>query len=154
MWNWFSYAENTTNCGDGTFCMDAGNETCCFNGEGIKEITYHNTATIPTVAEAWAIYYKDAGYSVPTTTRDPPTSNFLALNSTSISPTSTTMPAQTTQSLNPPQSPSEQLDPTNEPKPTPGSTFTTAISPGEKASIGTAGALGALGLAGSLYLFR
>ena len=109
--------------------------------------------TIPTVAEAWATYYKDAGYSVPTTTRDPPTSTFLAFNSTSISSTSTTMPAQI-QSLNLPQSPSRQLDPTNEPKTTPGSTITTAISPREKASIGTAGALGALGIAGSLYLFR
>ena len=158
-WNWFSYAENTTNCGDGTFCIDPGNETCCFNGEGVKEITYHNTATIPTVAEEWTTYYEDAGYSVPTTTSTASASTFppsKGTTSTSISSTSTTMPAQS-QSLNLPQAVSKQSAPTITPEPTPASTTTTAIGPREKVVIGTASALGALGalmLVGLLYHIR
>lgn len=29
-----------------------------FNGEIVKETTYHNTATIPTVGEEWTFYYE------------------------------------------------------------------------------------------------
>lgn len=74
--------------------MNPGNETCCFNHKGVKEITYHNTATIPTVANEWNTYYEDAGYSVPITTSDPSSSTFLAFKDTSISSTSTTVSSQ------------------------------------------------------------
>ena len=133
--------------------MDSGNETCCFNHEGIKEITYHNTAPIPTVADAWSTYYEYAGYSVPTTTSESSTSTFLVSKVTSMSSTSTTIATQT-QSRNLSQPSTEQSILPETPKPTPASTQTTATSPSEKAIIGTASALGVLGAVGALFLFR
>ena len=132
--------------------MNPGNETCCYSHEGTKEITYHNTVTIPTVAEAWSTYYKDAGYSIPTGTIHTSTGTSFASEITSISSTSTIMPAQS-QSLSLPQSPSRQSSPTSASKPTPVSR-TTAISPGGKAIFGIAGAFSAFGAVGLFYLFR
>lgn len=150
-WNWFGHTYNTTNCGDGTFCMNSGNETCCLNREGIKEITYHNNATIPTNAQAWTAYYENAGYSLPSTTIDPLTSTFPTLKS------DTTLPVQS-QPLNyATPSTSQQPSLINIVEPTHTSATATAMSSREKAIIGTASALGALlilGAVGSLYLFR
>ena len=132
--------------------MNPGNDTCCSSHEGIKEITYHNTATIPTLAGAWSTYYKDAGYSIPTGTIHTSTGTSFASEITSIPSTSTTPPAQF-QSLSLPQSPSTQSSPTSTSKPTPVSK-TTTISPGGKAVFGIAGALAAFGAVGLFYLFR
>ena len=90
--------------------MDPGSETCCFNGEGVREITYHNTATIPTVAEEWTTYYEDAGYLIPTTTGSAPVRTFPATEGSSISTTSTTSTTMLalSQSLNVPQAGTKQ----------------------------------------------
>ena len=157
MWNWFGYTQNTTDCGDGTFCMNPGNETCCFDHKGTKEITYHNTATIPTVAASWATYYGDAGYSIPSMTSSPSTSTVTISQPTSISQTSSTLPTQPQPLNTAPASTSQQIPPTNTTKLIPSSTITTTMTPHEKAVIGTGGALGALGVLGiicSLYLYR
>ena len=157
VWNWFGYTQNTTDCGDGTFCMYPGNETCCFDRKGSREITYHNTARIPTIAEAWTTYYEDAGYSLPTTTATSLTRTSPFSRNTFTSSTSTT-PSIRSQSLNAvPTSSFHQPTATNTSEPIHTSTITPALSPREKAIIGTAsavGALGILGAAGSLYLFR
>ena len=133
--------------------MNPGNETCCFNDEGVKEITYHNTATIPTVAEEWTTYYQDAGYSVPTTTTSQSISTVLSSKDISGIATSTTLPAHS-QHLNVSSLPAGQTSSTGEPEPVPTSTSKTIISPGEKAIIGVASAVGVLGAIGSLYLFQ
>ena len=156
-WNWFQYQQNTTDCGDGTFCMYPGNETCCLDHKGSREITYHNPARIPTIAEGWTTYYEDAGYSLPTTTADPLTrtspfsrKTFTSYRSTTPSIQSQSLSVVPTSSLHHPTATT-----TSEPIQT--STTSPAISPREKAIIGTAsvvGALGILGAAGSLYLFR
>ena len=157
MWNWFGYDQNTTDCGDGTFCMYPGNETCCLDRKGSKEITYHNPARIPTIAEAWSTYYEDAGYSLSTTTADPLTrtsslsrNTFTSHTSTTPSTQSQSLSAVSTSSLNHPTA-------TNTSEPIQTSTTSPAISPREKAIIGSAsavGALGILGVVGSLYVFR
>ena len=66
--NYFDYNTNTTKCDDGTFCPDPNNQTCCFNHEGVREITFHNNATIPTVAAGYSTYYEAAGYTIPSLT--------------------------------------------------------------------------------------
>ena len=132
--------------------MNPGNETCCLNHKGTKEITYHNSATIPTVANALATYYEDANYSIPSTI-----SGLLTSTVAVSQPTST---SQTTQPQTPntlPASSSQQPSPTNSTNLTPISTTTTALSSHEKAAIGTGSALGGLGALGilcSLYLYR
>lgn len=131
--------------------MNPGNETCCLNRKGIKEITYHNNATIPTNAQAWTTYYENAGYSLPSTTIDPSTSTFPTLKSNTPLPVQS-QPLNHTASLA-----SQQPSLTNIVEPTHTSATTTAISSRVKAIIGTASALGALlivGAIGSLYLFR
>ena len=135
--------------------MNPGNETCCFNHQGVKEITYHNTATILTVAGEWKTYYQDAGYSVPTTTARQSTSTLLAskdISNISASATSTVH----SQGLDvSPSSPANQPGSTAVPKPVPASTSkTTTISAGEKAIIGIASALALFGAVGLLYLFQ
>ena len=150
---WNSIDANATDCGDGTFCMNPGNETCCFNREGVKEITYHNTATIPTVAEEWTTYYEDADYSVPTTTTAQSTSTVLASKGISEISASTTSPAPS-QRLSVSPSAASQSSPTGAPKPVPASTSKTTPSNAEKAIIGIASAVGVLGAVGSLYLFQ
>ena len=132
--------------------MNPGNETCCFNNEGVKEITFHNPATIPTVAEEWTTYYEDAGYSVPTTTSQ---STSIVLSSKDISAifTSTTSPAHS-QRLNVSSSTAGKSSSTGVLEPARVSTSKTTISPGEKIIIGIASAVGVLGAIGSLYLFQ
>lgn len=133
--------------------MDPGNETCCFNHEGIKEITYHNTATIPTVAGEWKTYYQDAGYSIPTTTARRLTSTLLAskdISNISASATSTVH----SQGLEVSPSPASQTSSTAVPKPVPASPSKKTISAGEKAIIGIASAFVLFGAVGSLYLFQ
>ena len=151
--NWFDYRQNTTNCGDGTLCMNSGNETCCFNGKGIKEIKYHNDATIPTIAEAWSTYYEDAGYSIPTTTSSSLRSTLSTSKSTLISYASTLLPVQTQSQDDIPPSSSQQPTPTNTPNPAQASTTTSAIGPRVKAVIGTTSALGAVGIVGAVISF-
>ena len=137
--------------------MYPGNETCCLDRKGSREITYHNPARIPTVAEAWTTYYEDAGYSLPTTTADPLTGTSHFSRNTFTSYSSTTS-ATRSQSLNAvPSSSFHHSNATNISEPIHTSTATPAISSREKAIIGTAsavGALGILGAAGSFYLFR
>ena len=133
--------------------MNPSNETCCFNHEGVKEITYHNTATIPTSAEEWATYYQDAGYSVPTATSSQSTSTVLASQDISETSASTTLPAHS-QRLNVTTSPASQTSSKDVSEPGPTSTSKTTISSGEKAIIGVASAVGVLGAIGSLYLFQ
>ena len=133
--------------------MDPGNETCCFNHGGVKEITYHNTATIPTVAEEWTTYYQDAGYSVPTTTTSQSTSTILSSKDIAEIPASTASAAHS-QRLNVSSSPTSQTISTGVPEPVPASTSKTTIGPGEKTIIGIASAVGVLGAIGSLYLFQ
>ena len=156
--------------------MNAGNETCCLDHEGVKEITYHNTATIPTVAEAWSTYYEDAGYSIPSTTSQISTSISIASKGapTSFIPSTT---GQTSTSL----SIASKGAPTSFIPSTTGQTSTslsiaskgaltsstpitsektsasapaTSISSSAKAFIGTAAGLVFFGAVGSLYLFR
>ena len=137
--------------------MYPGNETCCFNRKGSREITYHNPARIPTIAEAWTAYYEDAGYSLPTTTADHLTRTSHFSRSTFTSYTSTT-PYMQPQSLNVvPTSSLNHPIAMNTSDPMQMSTTSAAISPREKAIIGTVSAVGALGILGtavSLYLFR
>lgn len=133
--------------------MNPGNETCCFNREGVKEITYHNTATIPTVAEEWTTYYEDADYSVPASTTSQSTSTVLASKEISEITAPTTSPAPS-QRLSVSPSPASQSSPTDAPKPKPASTSKTTLSNAEKAIIGIASAVGVLGAVGSLYLFQ
>ena len=133
--------------------MNPGNETCCFNDEGVKEITYHNTATIPTVAEEWTTYYQDAGYSVPTTTTPQSTSTVLASKDISQNSAPTTSPSHS-QRLDVTSSSTGQTNSTGIPEPVPALTPKTTISPGEKVIIGVASAVGVLGAIGSLYLFQ
>ena len=80
--NYFDYGTNTTKCDDGTFCPDPKNQTCCFNHEGVREITFNNGAIIPTVAAGYSTYYEAAGYTIPS-----PTSSFSRAKT--ISPEST-----------------------------------------------------------------
>ena len=133
--------------------MNQGNDTCCYNRKGVQEITYHNTATIPTVAEEWTTYYEDADYSVPTTTTSQPTSTVLASNSIFEISASTTSPAPS-QRLSVSPSPAGQSSQTGAPKPVPALTPKTTLSNAEKAIIGIASAVGVLGAVGSLYLFQ
>ena len=133
--------------------MNPGNETCCFNNEGVKEITYHNTATIPTVAAEWTTYYQDAGYSVATTITSQSTSTVLPSKAMSGIFTTTTSAAHS-QRLNVTTSPASQISSTGVPKPVPNSTSKTIISSDEKAIIGIASAVGVLGAIGLLYLFQ
>ena len=153
VWNWFDYRQNTTNCGDGTLCMNSGNETCCFNRKGIKEIKYHNNATIPTIAEAWSTYYEDAGCSIPTTTSSSLRSTLSTSKSTLISYASTLLPVPTQSQNDIPPSSSQQPTPTNTPNPAQASTTITAIGPRGKAIIGTTSALGAVGILGAVISF-
>lgn len=144
--------------------MNPGNETCCFNHEGVKEITYRNTAKIPTAAGEWKTYYQDAGYSVPTTTTHRSTSTLLA--SKDISKTSASNPSAVhSQGLEISPSPANETGSTAAPRPVPAttsaapkpvpvSTSRTTISAGVKAIIGIASALGLFGTVGSLYLFQ
>ena len=132
--------------------MNSGNETCCFNHKGIKEIKYHNDATIPTIAEAWSTYYEDAGYSIPTTTSSALRSTLSTSKSTLISYTSTLLPAQTQSQDDIQPSSSQQPTPTDTPNPAQAST-TTAIGPRGKAIIGTTSALGAVGILGAVISF-
>ena len=137
--------------------MYPGNTTCCLDRKGSREITYHNSARIPTIAEAWTMYYEDAGYSLPTTTADTLTRTSHFSRNTFTSYTSTT-PSIRSQSLNAvPTSTFHDLNATNTSEPIHTSTILPAISPREKAIIGTSSAVGALGIvgvAGSLYVFR
>ena len=110
--------------------MNPGNETCCFDRKGIKEITFHNDATIPTIAQAWSTYYEDAGYSIPTTTSSSLRSTLPTSKSTAQQPT-----------------------PTNTSDPAQTSTTITAIGPREKAIIGTTSALGAVGILAAVISF-
>ena len=135
--------------------MDPGNETCCFDHEGVKEITYHNTATIPTVAGEWKTYYQDAGYSVPTTTARRSTSTFVASKDISnISASATSIVHSQDLEVSPSPSPASPTISTAVPKPVPTSTSKRTINAGEKAIIGIASALGLFGAAGMLYLFQ
>ena len=152
VWDWFGYKQNTTNCGDGTFCMNPGNETCCLSHKGTKEITYHNSATIPTVANALATYYEDANYSIPSTT-----SGFSTSTAAGSQPTSISQASQSQTPNNLPASSSQHPSPTNSTALTPIATTTTALSSHEKAAIGTGSALGGVGVLGivcSIYLYR
>ena len=141
--------------------MYPANESCCFDHQGRKEITYHNNATIPTIAEAWTTYYEDAGYSIPTTNTFPSTSTIPASRATYTSYASTTLPLRAPSLNSTPPLSSQHPTPTSVPTPILTSTTSTAkeaaISPSEKIIIGTAGAVGTLGILGAVcgfYLFR
>lgn len=64
----FDFNQNTTNCGDRTYCPNAGNKDCCANKKGIREVTYHNNAVIPDSADALPKYYPSGSYQIPTST--------------------------------------------------------------------------------------
>lgn len=148
--NYFDYNTNTTKCSDGTFCPNPGNETCCFNHEGVGEITFHNNATIPTLAAGLSTYYEAAGYSIPTPTSSTSTSIAIASESIFISRTSTTTSAGSL-GLRPS---STQPVPTATSGLTPALTTSTSLSSGGEAGIIIAGCVCAIVIGVLLYLLR
>ena len=101
----FDFTLNTTACADGTFCLNPNNQTCCFNQQGNKLISYHYYAALPTAATALSTFYAENGYQItnitssssnilPTTSPSSPLSSFPSTSSPtsayiSTSPTST-----------------------------------------------------------------
>lgn len=148
--NYFDYNTNTTECSDGTFCPNLGNETCCFNHEGVGEITFHNNATIPTLAAELSTYYEAAGYSIPTPTSSTSTSIAIASESIFISRISTITSAGSL-GLRPS---STQPVPTATSGLTPALTTSASLSSGGEAGIITAGCVCAIVIEVLLYLLR
>ncbi|KAL8718650.1 MAG: hypothetical protein Q9181_008174, partial [Wetmoreana brouardii] len=75
----FSYALNTTICGDATVCpknffSTSENKTCCDKHQGKTEIDYHNPARIPNDYTDLPEYYAAGGYTM-TTGREHSTGN-------------------------------------------------------------------------------
>ncbi len=146
--NYFIYDTNTTKCGDGTFCPNPNNLTCCFNHEGVREIKFHNDATIPTVAAELSTYYEAAGYSIPSLSSGTATSVTASPKSTFISTTSMITP---TGSLGP-QALSIQPIPTATSESTPALTTSTSLSSGVKAGIAVAVSVCVIAIVAMLYL--
>ena len=137
--------------------MNPSNETCCLNREGIRVTVYHNPARIPTIAEAWTTYYEDAGYTLPTTMAGPLTTASSFSRNKVIPYTSTTLSRQSHSLIGVTTSSSQHATATSTSEAIDTSTPNPAITPREKAIVGTASAVGGLGLlgaVGSVYLFR
>ncbi len=149
--NFFDYDTNTTRCDDGTFCPNPNNQTCCFNHQGRKEITYHNTATIPSKAAGWSTYYEAAGYTIPnpssrtsTSATTSARSNLVSLITSTVTSTGSLAAESTsTQPLRTAASEASTV-----------STPSTPLSAGAKAGIAVAGGVCALVIGTLLYLLR
>lgn len=148
--NYFVYASNTTECSDGTFCPNPQNETCCFNDEGVREITFHNNAIIPTGAAELSRYYEEAGYSIPNLTSGTSTSMTMSAEYTFISATWTVTSAGP---LSPRTSPTQPI-PTATFETPPPLTTSTSLGSGAKAGVATAACVCATVIGVLLYLLR
>lgn len=60
------YRLNGTTCGNGTFGPYPDNQTCCSDSKSVKEITFRNTALMPTAKIVSSANYNEADYSIPT----------------------------------------------------------------------------------------
>ncbi len=136
------------NAATGHFCPNPNNLTCCFNHEGVREIKFHNDATIPTVAAELSTYYEAAGYSIPSLSSGTATSVTASPKSTFISTTSMITP---TGSLGP-QALSIQPIPTATSESTPALTTSTSLSSGVKAGIAVAVSVCVIAIVAMLYL--
>lgn len=147
--NYFEYKANTTNCTNGVFCPNPGNWNCCLDGQGVREITFHNHATIPTVAAELSTYYEEGNYTIPNLTSGSLTSTTTLPRSTFASTTSTITSATPLLRASSAQSTASATS-----EPTPASTTANSLSSGGKAGVaiaagGCAGIIGVL-----LYLLR
>ena len=151
----FNYTLNTTACDDGTFCPQAGNATCCFNHQGIRQISYHYIDPLPTIAASLSEFYAANDYQVASVTSS--SSNTLSTDalsisiSTSISPTKTTAPPSTSAIAS--QTRSTALPSTSSDRPpTDQGIAISGLSSSTKAGIGVGVTVGA-SLAGTLLYF-
>ena len=62
----FSFTLDTTDCGDGTYCPNADNQTCCDDQQGVEEIDYRGNQPLPTMAALLSSYYSSNNYTIPT----------------------------------------------------------------------------------------
>ena len=148
--NYFIYDTNTTNCGDGTFCPNPNNVTCCFNHEGVREITFHNNATIPSDAAELSTYYEAAGYSIPNLSSGTATSVTASPKSTFVSTTSTMTPTGSLSS----QPLATQPIPAATSVSSPALTTSNSLSSGVKAGIAVAVSVCVIAIGALLYLVR
>lgn len=85
-------SQNTTACGDGTFCPHPQNTTCCYNHQGVSQIVYHYNAPLPATVTGLSEFYAANGYQIPTVPSsfsDTQSANALSV-STSVSLAGTT----------------------------------------------------------------
>ena len=140
----FNYSQNTTACGDGTFCPHSQNTTCCFNHQGVSQIVYHYKSPLPTAVTGLSDFYAANGYqiaTVPSSFSDTLSTNALSV-STSVSSVGTTA-SPTEPTALPSIFPAE---------PSTHETASSALSSSTKADVGVGVAVG-VSLAGGLLYF-
>lgn len=154
--NYFDYKTNTTNCGDGTFCPNPGNITCCYDHQGVKQITFHNDATIPTVAAELSTYYEAANYSIPNPTSgsSPSTTSFSKNTFIAMTSTRTLATPLVSQRSSAQSTPTADSEPTLASESTPASRTSNSLSSGGKAGVAIAAGACASMIGVLLYLLR
>ncbi len=134
----FNYTQFATNCTDGTFCPYPDNQTCCYNHQGHKLISYHyfDDAALPTAAAALSTFYAENGYQIATTTSS---------SSTILPTTSSSSPLPVFPSTSAPTFTYVVTSPSDRNSPSP-------LDTGAKTGIGIGVVVGTLAIAGMFLL--
>ena len=64
----FNFTLNTTNCHDGTLCVNPNSQACCFNAQGVAQVEHRRNGPLSTVAAVPSSCYSTNGHTMPTLT--------------------------------------------------------------------------------------